>query len=155
MTQDLKIYIDRLQNGHVEKIDSLINIKDLDIEEEKELLFSSPVQITGKTYIAEEDIIVNLNIKFTVKLPCKICNELSEIPVEIDNFYHAEELTSVALCFSYKDMLREAILLEIPSFVECNNASCPERLNLAKYFNENEEKHKMDNFHFPFKELNK
>jgi cytochrome oxidase Cu insertion factor (SCO1/SenC/PrrC family) len=58
------------------------------------------------------------------------------INIEIDNFYHSEPLSEIkGAIYNFKDLLRETILLEVPSFAECEG-NCPRRQEVSKYLKE-------------------
>jgi len=131
----MKIYIDRLTNGKTEEIDESLPPDFLDIDEGN-LSFSKPVKIKGEAYIATDELILKLDIETFATIPCKICSEDNEHPIQIKSFYLTEDLEKIkAAVYDYASSLREAILLEIPPYVECEG-NCPEREKLEKYLND-------------------
>lgn len=146
MKTQLKIYIDRLLDGKTEKIEETLKSDFIDIAE-AELDFPSPVCVQGKTYIAEEHLIIQLKIKTDAHIPCSICNKSVKISIEIEKFYHTEELSEIkGQIYDFTSPLREGILLEVPTYVECME-KCPEREKIKKYLSEG-------NKQFPFADLN-
>jgi uncharacterized metal-binding protein YceD (DUF177 family) len=151
MSDKLKIYIDRLQEGNVEKINQTIPPDFLDVQEE-ELSFPEKVDLAGEAYLAEDHLIVHLRVKTTALLPCSICNAPVAVPLALAEFYLSEALNELkGPIFDLTFPLREAILLEIPAFAECNGGNCPERKNLAPYL----KKSNAAQDHFPFENLDK
>lgn len=157
MTEQLKIYIDRLKEGQIEQIAEVLPPDFLDIHEE-DLAFSEPVTLSGKAYLAEDHLVLNLCVKTEASIPCCICNELVKVPVVLDNFYHTvalEDISSPVL--DYGADLREAILLQTPLFAECSGGNCPEREEVSKYFKQNSptanQKDGAVPTHFPFANL--
>ncbi|NGX62784.1 MAG: hypothetical protein KR126chlam6_00184 [Candidatus Anoxychlamydiales bacterium] len=146
MQNKLHILIHRLKDQKDEKIVDKILFEELDIENEKELIFLDPIQIDGKAYLASETLIINLNITFTISMPCIICEKFIKQEIEIKNLYITEELTNIKTYFDMKDEIRNATLVQIPSFVECMK-SCPERQNAKKYFKKEAKRN------FPFSNL--
>jgi uncharacterized metal-binding protein YceD (DUF177 family) len=68
-------------------------------------------------------------------MPCLICNQDVQVKISIPNLYYTEEVAHIkGSVFDYQEVIREAILLEIPYTVECNNGDCPERAAMAEYF---------------------
>ncbi len=67
--ENLKIYIDRLKGSQTQKINETLPPDFLGIDEE-DLLFDQPVQLKGETYVANEHLIIHLNIETTARLPC-------------------------------------------------------------------------------------
>ena len=145
MTTQLKIYIDRLIEGKTEKIEESLDPYFIDIDE-KDLEFPSPVHIQGQTYIAKTHLVIQLKIETSAKLPCLICNEPVVIPLRIGKFYHTEELGNIkGSIYDYTLILREGVLLELPTYVDCR-AGCPKRTTIKKYL-------QTGNQQFPFADL--
>lgn len=133
MDDSLKIYVDHLKQGKIEKIDVSISPNFLDVNE-ADLTFQSDVSIHGEVYIADDGLVIHLDIKASGVVPCSICNEPVEAPVSIKGFYHVEPLDNIrAGAFYMGDVIRESILLEVPSFAECQEGNCPQRKTLGKY----------------------
>ena len=148
MLSELNIYIDRLRGGRQEIIDlkhssAFIAASDL--------TFGDFLLIQGKAYLANHHLIIQLKLQVDVFLKCIICNEKVCKKIKIDHFYHAEELTlKTKQIYNYKGPLRDAILLEVPLFVECHG-NCPKRKELQQYI---QSKEKSDSaIHFPFVDL--
>lgn len=151
MLEPFKIWIDRLTDGKSEKICAQVNPNFLEIEE-KELQFSAPVQIEGKAYLADQELIIHLAASGVALMPCSICNEMTSICIRIENFYHAESLESIkGAVFDFSIPLREALLLELPNYVECNGGHCPQRNLITPYLKS--EKKSTPDVHFPFAKL--
>ncbi|MCB1109577.1 MAG: hypothetical protein KDK64_01225 [Chlamydiia bacterium] len=145
MEHGLKIYIDRLTGERMERIEEHLGPEVMDVEE-KDLQFHAPVALKGKAYLAEDHLIIQLKIETEACMPCAICNEFVKKKIVLKNFYHTEELVNIrGQVYDYSDPLREAILLEIPSYVECLE-NCPQRDELKNYL-------KQGNTQFPFKDL--
>lgn len=153
MTSECTLFIDRLQSGKTEKIKEILSSEFLDIHE-AELTFSDKVFIDGEAYLANEHLIIQLEVKLTATLPCSICNHPTELPLELHRFYHTEEIGQIkSHIYNYSSALREAILLEVPSFVECGD-NCPNRDELKKYIHQDKSKKLDESVQFPFAELN-
>ncbi len=153
MMDRFKIYLDRLANDQVEKISETLSSDFLKIEE-SDLSFVNPVEIKGEAYLANDHLIIHLVVKTQANMPCSICNEMIPYSVNIDNFYHAEEMTkSKTTIFDFSDVLREGILIDIPPFLECNG-KCPKRKEVDHYFKkENKLSSSSEEIHYPFKGL--
>jgi uncharacterized metal-binding protein YceD (DUF177 family) len=148
MNDKCKIYIDRLTQGNVEQIEESLSPEFLDVEE-ADLSFQKNVFIRGEAYLTGEHLVLKLKIEAKALIPCAICNEMVETPINIEKFYHTKELRAIpSHVYDFTKELREAILLEVPSFVECRG-NCPERAKLKKYFYK-ERREKENN---PFSEL--
>jgi len=145
MSQLLKIYIDRLFDEKIEKIQESLEPCFINVQE-SDLKFPSPVHVQGKAYIAENHLIIQLKIETQALIPCSICNKLVKIPLIIDRFYHTEELSAIkGQVYDYTPSLREGVLLEVPNYVECEK-NCPERAKIKKYLSDG-------NKQFPFANL--
>jgi uncharacterized metal-binding protein YceD (DUF177 family) len=126
------IYIDQLRNGKAASIDESLPTDFMDVQEDG-LSFTRSVIVKGKAYIAEQDLIINLDISAHGIVPCSICNELVDVEIAIDNFYHAEPLAQIKSgIFDFRPIIREAVLLDTPAFAECQG-HCPKRGEVAKY----------------------
>jgi len=143
MSKSLQIYIDNLKQDKI--IKEKISSKDLDIEEEKELIFKKDILIEGKAFLLNKNIIINLNIEFFISMPCSICNRFIEKKILIKNLYIIEKIANIKYYYDLKDEIRNACFLEIPSYAECNN-SCPERQYIKKYLSKK-------NKNYPFEKL--
>lgn len=149
--KELTIYIDRLKDGHTEKIQEIIDSSFLDIEEE-ELFFPSNVSVHGDAYLADDHLILHLKAKTEAKIPCSICNELFPYPIDID-FYHTVPLNELDNpIFDYSSTLRDSILLQVPPFAECHGGCCPER-NFIHQFLKKEITPQDSHVQFPFSDL--
>ena len=81
-------------------------------------------------------------------LPCSMCNEMIESDLNVDHFYHAVPTEEIECAiFDYQELLREALLIELPQTVECNDGNCPERAKIAPYMRSSSETN------FPFKDI--
>lgn len=155
MPDALKIWIDRLADGKTQKIDASFEPSILDAEE-KDLVFPSSVTVQGDAYLADSHLIIRLKAATSIKMPCSICNQMISTDLKVENFYHAEALDEIqGAVFDCTEALREALLLELPQYVECNGGKCPERALMAPYMRKEDnpgEKGK-DQSHFPFSGL--
>lgn len=153
--EKLKIYIDRLKGGHTLKIEETLSPDFLDIGEE-DLLFGAPVHLKGEAYLANEHLIIHLNIETTASLPCSICNDPILIPIVLKNIYLTEPLAGIkGAIFDITGEVRESILLQAPLFSECHHGKCPERENLKQFLKPQPRKPNDDIVHFPFADLDK
>ena len=151
MDDSFKIWIDRLKNGQTQKIAESLAPSFLDVQEE-ELQFRAPVQVKGEAYLTESELILHLNASTSAKMPCAICNKMIDIPLKIGNFYHAEPMSEIRdAIFDFRKALREALLIELPQYVECRGGNCPDRCTLKPYMREENRKDKTT--YFPFSGL--
>ncbi|MGR3912258.1 MAG: hypothetical protein QRY71_02970 [Candidatus Rhabdochlamydia sp.] len=133
MTENLKIFTDRLKEGEEELIKLTLPGAFLGIEEE-DLLTLNPIVIQGKAYCVDPILMISLQVSTQVSIPCSICNQLT--PVNLD---HSDISFSIPLedisstIFDYSEMLREELVMMIPQFVECSSGNCPHRAVLNQY----------------------
>ncbi len=148
MLEALKVWLDRLGEGQVQKIEGSFDPSFLGIEE-KELQFPAPVSVRGEVYLAEGHLVIHLNASTSARMPCAICNKMIDAEVKIDNFYHTEAIEEIRdATFDCSEPLREALLLELPHYVECHKGRCPQRAALAPYLRAPSKTD--DKTHFPF-----
>lgn len=139
MEEAFKIYVDRLSDGTVEHLDETFPSGFL-IEGKEEFSFEPDVKVSGEAYVAEQELILHLNLSAVAIVPCAICNEPVKVPVEVQGFYHAESLEETRSgVYCYRDLLRETILLEVPQFVECEG-HCPKREDFVNYLSDPDKK---------------
>lgn len=147
MLEAFKVWVDRLGEGQIQKIEGSFDPSFLEIEE-KELQFPSPVSVRGEAYLAEGHLVIRLNASTSARMPCAICNAMIDTEVKVDNFYHTEAIEEIRdPVFDYSGPLREAVLLELPHYVECCKGRCPQRAELAPYLRAPKTD---DKSHFPF-----
>jgi uncharacterized metal-binding protein YceD (DUF177 family) len=156
MSKNFIIYVDRLKEGQTLAIQEESSSAFLDVQED-ELSFPESVTVNGKAYLADDHLVLQLNIFTRFVMPCSICNEKNLLPIEVKTFYHVEpteEITSHL--FDYTQLLREAIFLQIPAFVECHGGRCPERQMITSFLKKDETAQapsKGDPVHYPFADL--
>ena len=148
------LYLDRLKGGQKALLDGSYSPGFLQISEE-DLLFKTPVEVRGEAYISGEHLVIHFSEKSKALMPCRICNEMTEVVLTVAAGYHTLSLPTYGQnTFSFADILREALLLELPKFVECHNGHCPQRAVIEPYLHKQEKK-KDDETHYPFSELEK
>lgn len=153
---ELKVYIDRLKEGAIEKFSGDIPSSFLDLID-KDLVCDHPVHVKGDAYLANDHLIVNLELKATVKIPCSICNQMTEISLHVPDFTHAEPISLIkGSIFDLSELIREDILIQIPQFVECNQGNCPERETIKKFLKKKKEdgtSKEATQVYYPFSDL--
>lgn len=152
-----KIYLDRLRNGELEVIKGSVAPEFLEIRE-KDLCFQKPVEIRGESYLTGDDLILNLNIMAFAQIPCTICSQEVLHKIVLEGYYHTEEISEKrSAIFDFKEIVRDAILLEVPSVLECCEGKCPERRFYSKYLkalpSSKESSLLKESSYFPFKDL--
>ena len=152
--EKLKIYIDRLKGGQILEIDETLPPDFLEIDEE-ELAFEEPVRLHGEAYLANDHLVLHLNIETSARLPCSICNDSVHTPIALKNIYLSEPLEEIkGSIFDITEEVRETILLQTPLFTECHNGKCPDRAVVNKFLRPYEnEKSGPDDANFPFADL--
>lgn len=152
MDDAFKIYVEQLRDGHVEQISEKLSSEFLEINE-RDLKYLGDVTVTGEAYLANDDLILHLNAETIAVIPCSICNEPVKVGVSLKGFYHSIPLLEIkGAIFNYMEILRENIVLETPSFAECEEGRCPHRKEIAKYLKKpgNEKKQAGEEGHHPF-----
>lgn len=132
--ESFRIYVEQLRDGQIEALDESLPPDFMDIHE-AELDFVDPVNVTGEAYLADDTLVLHLNINTLCKVPCRICNEFVKTAVLIKGAYHAIPLDEIkGAVFDFREILRETILLETPALVECHQGKCPKRQTMQKFF---------------------
>lgn len=153
---ELKIFIDRLKDGHIDKFSGELTPDFLQVRE-KELTFTGPIKLKGEAYLASDHLILRLHIETKLSMPCSICNEPTELKINVPDFYHTELISEIrSSIFDYSEALREDILLQVPQFIECHGGKCPERENIKVYLKKEKvpgSKQAASHVHFPFSDL--
>ena len=151
MDDPFQIWVDRLKQGQSQAINESLSPDFLDLEED-ELQAKAPVVVKGKAYLTEAELILNIDASTRVKMPCSVCNKMTDIDLVIENFYHAHPLEEIPSgVYDFRTPLREALVIELPKYIECNEGKCPSRTELTPYLkgkNKAEE-----DVHFPFSNL--
>lgn len=128
----MEIFIDRLREGHSEEIDQEVG-PDFLFVEDGGLVFDVGVSVSGKAYLADSHLVCTLDVSTVYKTWCKICNELVPFELDLTGIYLTEEVENIpSKIYNFQEPLREAILLEIPMYHECDG-NCPERENIRQY----------------------
>lgn len=152
----LKIYINRLKNEHIQKLDEILSPDFLDIHEEA-LHFKETIHVTGSIYLADDHLIAHLVIDAAAIIPCSICNGPVRIPIEIKDLYLSKPIADIkSAIYDLGDDIRESILLQVPQFVECNQGKCPHRQLIRQFLGKPSQEKKSipsDTVHFPFSGL--
>lgn len=151
MTETFKIFLDRLFDGKEQILQDSIPKEFLFVDEE-ELKFEGPVEIKGKAYLAYDHLVIRLNAEALVNLPCVICTQPVSFFLKIKDRTHSIPIKEISgKIFSFKDLLKEELLLEVPQTKECNDL-CKERKNIAPFLNKKQQNDNPEN-HFPFSGL--
>ena len=144
----LKIYIDRLKNDDTEHIFEEVEPDFLDLQE-NDLVFKEKITISGQAYLAKNHLILDLKIKTKATMPCSICNEPTDIFLNLNDFTHTVELCEIkSAIYDAAEEIRNHILLKVPPFVECQSGHCPQRKDINKYLKQSSEE-----TYSPFSEL--
>jgi uncharacterized metal-binding protein YceD (DUF177 family) len=155
-SEALKIYVDRLKEDKIEQFERLLPPDFLDISE-PDLHFESDVTVRGEAYVAGDGLVLHIDICAIGVIPCSICNERVEVPIQLKGLYHVEPLEGIkAGIFDMGPVIRENLLLEIPAFAECQNGNCPQRKIIGKYLKKKDVSDSLDDEeegYRPFKDL--
>jgi len=151
-----KIYADQLREGSIEKIEETFSSEFIDVHE-KDLAFNAPVSIRGHAYLAEDMLVLHIDISTIATVPCSVCNDSVDVKIAVKGFYHAVPLYEIKSgIFDFREILRETILLEAPLLTECHEGKCPQRKTLQKYIKErsgSQDKNADEGSYRPFADL--
>lgn len=147
-----KIIISHLKDGQTEKIRAEAPPSFLEVDE-PELSFDKPVRVSGDAYIAGEELVLHLNAGTTAIIPCSICTRPVALEVTTQPFYHIVPLGEIkGNEYNFGEIIRENLLIEVPSFTECEG-NCPERENIKNYLKPEGESEGQDEGQQPFSHL--
>ena len=147
--ENLNIYIDRLSEGQEQELQESLDPIFMGIFED-ELSFEDPIELEGKAYLTDDHLLIEMNVSTCAKMPCTICNELTSIPVIINHSYLTIPLQEIkGAIYNCADTIRESLLLELPSFAECEG-TCKKREVIKTFLNKEQTD---DSNHFPFSGL--
>ncbi len=150
----LKIYVEQLRGGKNWPLHLDLEPDFLDICE-KELTFVDPIRLDGQAYLAHEELVVQVSIKTKAQVPCRICNEPFKVNIVVDKLMHLEPIAGLKRgFFDISGILREAILLEVPSIAECHSGHCPARRDVERYLSKPSQGNddEIEGYH-PFRDL--
>jgi len=134
MSDLLSIYIDRLALGKSENIEVILPFDFLQADDE-DVRFCAPISVKGEAYVADDHLILRLSLGTQFSTKCAICNGACEVQISLEHFYQTVPLAKIpSAVFNFGDLVRDALLLEIPHSSECGGGSCQEREGLKKYF---------------------
>lgn len=151
MSEPFKIYVDRLRGGNTQVIDAVLDPSFIDVEE-PDLSFPEPVQLKGEAYLTDDHLILHLKASTKTLRPCSVCNELTATNLAVHDFYHTEMIQDIpSAVFDFSEILREALLIELPLTIECNEGHCPERQTLRPFMSSKERKENPT--YFPFTDM--
>jgi uncharacterized metal-binding protein YceD (DUF177 family) len=137
VNERFKIFPEQLRDGHVEQIEEVFEPVFIEIDD-VDLAFKAPVNVVGEAYLADDNLVLHLNVKTIALMPCVICNEVVHVAIDVENLYHVEALDNIKSgVFLLNDLLREALLLEVPKFAECREGNCLAREALEKFMKKN------------------
>jgi uncharacterized metal-binding protein YceD (DUF177 family) len=128
-----RIYVEQLRDGHIEYLEEELNPEFIGIIDE-DLKFVDPVHLEGEAYLADDDLVIKFNCNTLATFPCAICNEPTKHEVIVQGDYQMVPLEEIkGGVFDFKELLREAIILETPRTAECNEGTCPQRSRMKQY----------------------
>jgi len=132
MHTDLKIFIEQLRDGRKENIELTVPSDFLDLND-KDLVAAGPVAIQGEAYLAGGSLVLHLDCRTEVKMPCAICNKAMTLPLHAKEIYFLQPESELAeAIFDYSRVVREELLLLAPHFAECGG-NCPERSQIDPF----------------------
>lgn len=131
----MRIYIDRLKEGHEETFEERVAASEIFDAEEVGSVIEKPIEISFKAYLAGQELVIEWQeVKAECFVACTICNERFALPILIENARHIEPLENIrGAVFNPSSLIREQILLEVPAYAECTGGACPQREIVEKY----------------------
>lgn len=130
-----KFYLVDLQDGQKRSFDHMVDPEFLDINE-ADVRFREPFRVAGCVYQTDGMLLVEFSAEPRVELRCRVCNEWAPTPLKVVRAVLAvemEELDQASGMVNLCPWIREAIVVEIPSYGECEGG-CSLREQLGHYF---------------------
>lgn len=152
MSEIYKISINSLQSGKTDRFEGKLDPSFLGIQE-PELQFIDPVLVRGKAYIVDDFLMIHLSAKTFATMPCASCNQMKKMEILLENFRINESLDSFSGDYDFREALKEALLLELPQYLECEEGSCPEKKNLKPFIKKRSKDENKASIHYPFSQL--
>jgi uncharacterized metal-binding protein YceD (DUF177 family) len=152
MLDHCNLLVEHLKEGKSSAIDAALDPNLLQLNS-GDLSFSNPIRIQGVSYLAEDHLVIQLDVQSTAYLPCSVCNKSVSISVVLKNVYITKPLSELSSGkLNFAEDLREVVLLEVPSFAECNEGKCPERVYIEKYLKQSAVKmaNETEEMYYPF-----
>lgn len=144
------VHIGRLKAGQTEKIEESVSVELFEFPE-CEMQFLDPVHLCGEAYVADDELVIRLDLEVRVRIPCRICNDPVEVATKVKDFYHVQPLGEIKDDhFMIRDLVRDTLLLETVELVECEG-KCPRSEEFKKYIKESDEV--LDETYRPFTDL--
>lgn len=132
--QTVCVYVDRLKGDNEEEIAETIDPQALGMQESDELTVTAPVEIEGRAYMADEYLVVDLDITASITIPCAFCNQDFVLDVDVQHSIHEEPISDIKHgVFDIIPLVREAIFLEVPLYPLCGGKVCLHRDEIEKY----------------------
>ncbi|MGR3973051.1 MAG: hypothetical protein QRY72_00500 [Candidatus Rhabdochlamydia sp.] len=137
MTEDLILFIDRLEEGQEELINHTLAGSFLGIHEE-EIQTPHPVMIKGKASCICSFLMLSLEVSTVIVMPCSICNALTTVCLSNQDISYSLPLSDLPSSqFDYTELVREEIVMMIPQFTHCSQGNCPKREGINQYCKKN------------------
>lgn len=120
---------------------------------DNELKFENQFPISGKAYLANDHLIIHVQASVKAYMPCSICNDEASFVINLNHHYLTKPISELEHnYFDFSDEFRQAILLEAPSFIECEDGACPKRKELKEFYKKTKPKTEEETY-FPFENL--
>jgi hypothetical protein len=130
-TEYIKIYIDRLINEEQFEQEGKLPGSILELNETEAK--ASDINYDISAYLADDHLVMNFDADCSIQMPCKICNELTNLEIKLSHQTLLLPLSEIKKgVFEASESIREQILLNIPPFAECQG-NCPEREFVKKF----------------------
>ncbi|GAB4236861.1 MAG: hypothetical protein Tsb0021_16700 [Chlamydiales bacterium] len=153
MDERFVIYTDRLRDGKEEVIQETFDPAFLELNEGN-VSFEHPVEVRGKAYLAQNDLILHLSVDTRVSVRCIICDQKVAVPIEIRDLYIDVPLDDVkGGTYSFQEDLRQEIVVEVPEYYECHEGNCPERKEIEPFLKDPQKNEGEDERQKPFADL--
>jgi uncharacterized metal-binding protein YceD (DUF177 family) len=158
-TNSLIVSLDHLNTDEEMPISFVLEPSFLELSPQDEMKPSRPVVIEGTVSLVDDYVLLNMEIRAFFHVHCASCNDVFEYEVCLDQFSHQELLENIARRkWDVSEIVREAIVIELPLFPQCGGKECLHMDEIQKYFHtlsEEKEEEKSSPFQSFFDTLKK
>jgi uncharacterized metal-binding protein YceD (DUF177 family) len=153
MKKKLNIYVDRLQGGKSDHFEESLPPDSLQLSDDI-LTFKDPILVKGLAYLSEDFLIIQFSVDTQVWVACSLCNEELKRSIHLRDVIEEIPIDDIqGAVFDCAAVIRQAILLEIPFFVQCGGEVCKNRKSIEKYLRMTDLPKAEDDTQQPFKDL--
>ena len=133
MSNKCLFFLDQLQGGGEIAIDLELDPSFLELQETDEAKACSSIVVEGPACLVDGFICLSVEATGSFRMACALCNEPFEYKVKVPIRHQEPTDTMKQGKWNFTEVVREAILLELPFFPQCGGKECLHREEIQKY----------------------